>query len=135
MDQGSIVVFDEKHNPERSDHQKLPVLEMSNIMVRFMTLQILCPGVSLRAGLFHCVSHCKVCAMSLSSFLHLCLGETQLVQLRKSSMSDAMIDHELLHCSTISQAVRAMGMRWGLRCQESLSQTLSSARGPTWTPI
>ena len=122
LDQGSVVVFDEKHNPERSGYQMLPALDMSNIMVRFLTLPVFRLGLSLRAGLLHSVTYCNVCTGLLSSFLQISLG--QLMHFRKSSTSDAPIDHELLHCSTTFQAVRAMGMRWGLKCREFLSQAL-----------
>lgn len=33
LDQGSVVVFDEKFDPEKPGYQKLPTLDMSNIMV------------------------------------------------------------------------------------------------------
>lgn len=34
LDQGTAVVFDDKYNPEKPAHQRLPTLDMSNIMVR-----------------------------------------------------------------------------------------------------
>ena len=52
LDQGSIVVFDEKHNPERAGYQMLPVLDMSNIMVRSLTLPIFRLRLPLREWLF-----------------------------------------------------------------------------------
>ena len=112
LDQGSVVVFDEKHNPERSGYQALPVLDMSNIMVRFLTLQIFCLRLPLRARVLFRSALCReVYAVALFSCLPLSLGETQLMHTCKSSMSDNPIDHELLHRSTIFQAARAMGMR------------------------
>ena len=101
----------------------LPVLDMSNIMVRFLILQVVCLGLSLTAGSFEGEVCRDVCSVSFLSFLQLSLEETQLIHFCKSSTSDTPTDCELLHCSTIFQAVRAMETRWGLRCRESLSQT------------
>ena len=55
LDQGSVVVFDEKHNPERAGYQMLPVLDMSNIMVCFLMLRFSVLACPFRAGLLRSV--------------------------------------------------------------------------------